>query len=389
MMSIRPYVIALSLAAAGCSGGGPSGAAHEAPATVEKPQKEADLTTVKLTQEAVDRLGLRTVKAATESAALTRTLGGAVVVPEGRGVVVTAPVAGTVMDASGAKPGARVRSGERLMTIAPLVPTERDQRIEAQRGVSSAEAEELAARQRLQRLEQLLKDGAASMRAVEEARAQHQVSVAALTAARDRLAGASRNPVGAEGDLVVSAPFDGVVQRVAAVQGQTVAASAALLEIAQVDSLWVRVPVYAGIVDDIDTGRPVSIRRLGASSAPIRATRVAAPLTGDPAAASVDLFFALEGASASLRPGERVLVELPLEKNERALVVPSSAVLYDVHGDAWVYEDLGGRAYARRRIQVARYAGDRAIVTRGLAEGTPVVTDGAAELFGTEFGAGH
>jgi RND family efflux transporter MFP subunit len=383
------YVTVVSLIAAGCSGGGPSGAAHEAPASVEKPQQEADLTTVKLTQDAVDRLGLRTVKAATESAALTRTLGGAVVVPEGRGVVVTAPVAGTVIEASGARPGVRVRRGESLMTIAPLVPTERDQRIEAQRGVTSAEAEELAARQRLQRLEQLLKDGAASVRAVEEARAQHQVSVAALTAARDRLAGASRNPVGAQGDLVVSAPFDGVVQRVAAVQGQTVAASAALLEIAQVDSLWVRVPVYAGIVDDIDAGRPVSIRRLGASSAPIRGTRVAAPLSGDPAAASVDLFFALESAGTALRPGERVLVELSLKKNERALVVPSSAVLYDVHGDAWVYEDLGGRAYARRRIQVERFAGDRAIVTRGIAEGTPVVTDGAAELFGTEFGAGH
>jgi multidrug efflux pump subunit AcrA (membrane-fusion protein) len=64
-------------------------------------------------------------------------------------------------------------------------------------------------------------------------------------------------------------------------------------------------------------------------------------------------------------------------------------VLYDIHGDAWVYEDLGERAYTRRRVQVARYAGDRAIVTRGLTEGSAVVTDGAAELFGTEFGAGH
>ena len=84
------------------------------------------------------------------------------------------------------------------------------------------------------------------MRSVEEARAQHQVAVAALTAARERLSGASTNPVGAQGELVVSAPFDGIVQSVSAVPGQTVAASAPLLEIAQVDTLWVRVPVYAG-----------------------------------------------------------------------------------------------------------------------------------------------
>ena len=138
------------------------------------------------------------------------------------------------------------------MAIAPLVPVERDQQVEAQRAVTSAEAEELAARQRVQRLEQLLKDGAASVRSVEEARAQHQVALAGLTAARERLAAGSRMPVGAHGELLIPAPFDGVVQSVSAVTGQTVAASAALIEIAQVDALWIRVAVYAGDVEAID-----------------------------------------------------------------------------------------------------------------------------------------
>ncbi len=52
-------------------------------------------------------------------------------------------------------------------------------------------------------------------------------------------------------------------------------------------------------------------------------------------------------------------------------------------------EELGGNAFARRRIEIARHAGRRAVVRRGLAEGVKVVTAGAAELFGTEFGAGH
>ena len=310
-------------------------------------------------------------------------------VPEGRGVVVTAPVAGTLTGAAGPRPGARVRRGERLMTIAPLVPAERDQRIEAQRAVTAAEAEETAARQRVQRLEQLLKDGAASVRSVEEARAQHQVTAAALTAARERLEGASRNPVGAQGDLVVSAPFDGVVQRVSAVPGQTVAASAALLELAQIDTLWVRVAVYAG--DVAASTRPSQQRceSLAHRRLPVWPNAVTAPLQGDPAAASVDLHYALAGAAHGLRPGERVLVELPLTTTEKGLVVPDAAVLYDIHGATWVYEDLGDHAYARRRIEVARHAGDRAVVRRGLSEGTKIVTAGAAELFGTEFGAGH
>jgi RND family efflux transporter MFP subunit len=387
-MQLFAFIVIVSLMLAGCSRPGSEPAAHVAAAAVENPQTEAELATIKLTPEAVARLGIETVAVKTEAAAATRTVGGEIVVPEGRGVVVTAPVAGTLTGGA-PRAGASVRRGSRLMTIAPLVPAERDQRIEAQRAVTAAEAEETAARQRLQRLEQLLKEGAASMRAVEEARAQYQVSEAALTAARERLAGAAQNPVGAQGELIVSAPFDGVVQRVSAVPGQTVAASAPLLELAQIDSLWVRVPVYAGDARGVDERQPVTVRRLGDTDAPLSATRVAAPLQGDPAAASVDLYYALSGAAGTLRPGERVLVDLSLTSTEQGIVVPQAAVLYDIHGAAWVYEDLGQNAYARRRIEVARHAGDRAVIRRGLTDGMKVVTAGAAELFGTEFGAGH
>lgn len=383
-------VFAIAAAAAGCaSENGDSAGPSEAPAHVEAPRAEAELTTVTLTPAAVKRLGIETVAVKTDAAASTRRLGGEVVVPEGRSVVVTAPVAGTLTAASGARPGARVRRGDRLMTLSPLLSNERDQRTEAQRAVASAEAEEVAARQRLQRLEQLLKDGAASVRAAEEARAQHQVAVAALDAARERLGGVLKTPVGAQGELIISAPLDGVVQSVSAVQGQTVAASAPLLEIAQVNTLWVRVPVYAGDADTIDPAQPVGVTKLGGGDAPTFAKRVMAPLKGDPAAASIDLYFELSGAGGALRPGERVLVEMPLKSVEKGLVVPEAAVLYDMHGGAWLYEDLGGYTYARRRIEVARHAGDRAVVTRGIGEGAKVVTAGAAELFGTEFGAGH
>ena len=83
------------------------------------------------------------------------------------------------------------------------------------------------------------------------------------------------------------------------------------------------------------------------------------------------------------------LVEVPMKSSTRGLVVPDAAVLYDIHGATWVYEDLGGNAYTRRRVEVAQQAGDRAVVSRGISEGAKVVTTGAPELFGTEFGAGH
>jgi len=373
----------------GCSRESSAPAKADAPAHVEAPRPEADLTTVKLSSEAVKRLGIETAVAKIDATAATRSFGGEVTVPEGKMVTVTAPVAGTVSALSGIQPGARVTRGTRLLTLAPLSSSDRDQSIEARRAVEAAEADANTARLRLQRLEQLLKDGAASQRSVEEARGQRQIAEAAANAARERLAAVRQGPVGPQGEIAIVAPLDGIVQSISAASGQTVAASAPLLQIAQVSTLWVRVPVFAGDVDDIHTGQAASVTRLGGGDSPRLARRVTAPLKADPAAASIDLYYELPASDETLRPGERVITELPLKTEVRGLVIPHASVLYDIHGDAWVYEDLGGNAYARRRVQIARHAGDRAVIARGLDEGDKVVTVGTAELFGTEFGAGH
>jgi RND family efflux transporter MFP subunit len=380
---------ALLVLSGGCSSQTATPAKAETPAHVEAPRPEAELTTVKLSQEAAARLGIETTVVKVDSAAGTRSLGGEVMVPEGRLVTVTAPVAGTLNVVSGMQPGAGVTRGTLLMTLAPLTASERDQTIDARRTVETAQAETEASRLRLQRLEQLLKDGAASVRSVEEARAQLQVNEAALHAAKARLAAVSQGPVGPQGEISITAPLDGIIQSISAAPGQTVAASAPLLQVAQVSTLWVRVPVFAGDVNQIDASQPVSVTRLGGSEAPKLARRVTAPLRADPSAASVDMYYELPGTGIALRPGERVMVEVPLTGTQTGLVVPEASVLYDIHGDAWVYEDLGSNAYARRRVQIARHAGDRAVIARGVTEGAKVVTAGAAELFGTEFGAGH
>ena len=46
------------------------------------------------------------------------------------------------------------------------------------------------------------------------------------------------------------------------------------------------------------------------------------------------------------------------------------------------------RVYVRQRVVVADITGSLAVLSQGPAAGARVVTDGAAELFGVEFGAG-
>ena len=73
----------------------------------------------------------------------------------------------------------------------------------------------------------------------------------------------------------------------------------------------------------------------------------------------------------------------------RRLVIPYGAVLYDADGAAWVYVNPEPLTYVRERVTVDYIQGGQAVLTDGPPEGTPVVSVGAAELYGTETGVGH
>jgi hypothetical protein len=70
-------------------------------------------------------------------------------------------------------------------------------------------------------------------------------------------------------------------------------------------------------------------------------------------------------------------------------VVPYAAVLYDANGDTWVYTSPEPQVFIRHKVTVEYIDGDQAVLSDGPPVGTPVVTVGAAELFGTEFEIGH
>ena len=101
--------------------------------------------------------------------------------------------------------------------------------------------------------------------------------------------------------------------------------------------------------------------------------------------AMLSLYYVVPGKDHGLTVNERMRVELQLSgSNERKKVVAYGAVYYDGKGDAWVYVNTKLLVFERRRVGVERIVGDLAVLSDGPPVGTPVVTVGAALLYGTE-----
>jgi hypothetical protein len=65
-------------------------------------------------------------------------------------------------------------------------------------------------------------------------------------------------------------------------------------------------------------------------------------------------------------------------------VVPYQALIYDAEGGTWVYTATDALSFQRTKVVVDHIKGDRVVLTDGPTPGTPVVTVGAAEVYGVE-----
>jgi membrane fusion protein, heavy metal efflux system len=373
-----------------------------APSKVSAPAKESDLATVTLVPEAETRLGLALVPVERAPVPRTSTYGGEVIIPPGRLISVASPFSATIQAPAGAEvphPGQAVQRGQPIFVLVPILSPESRATmapllIEAEGQVKQAREQLHIAKVNLDRAENLVRDRLGGSATLVDAKARYDLAQTNLKAAEDRreiLAKvASDVDSGSISAQTVAAPAAGTLQNVHAAVGQKVASGALLFDVASLDPVWVRVPVYVGDLSRLATDKPASVGGLADTPGDEQhlARPVAAPPSGDPLAATVNVFYEVENKDDALRPGQRVGVTLPLKGDDQSLVVPRAALLRDIHGGAWVYEKVGDHSYARRRILVDRVVGDLAALASGPKPGAQVVTAGAAELFGIEFGGG-
>ncbi len=382
----------LALTACGGSNAEAGKPTKEEPAKVDTRRiGESELTTIQLTEKAHARLGIQTVPVDYKPAPKSYAVAGEVIVPPGQTVQVSAPLAGSLKAEEGLPSvGSRIGDGQTLFRIDPLLSVARNLRPDAEAELKAADARLEAAKARLERASRLLRDRVGSERAVEDAQEAERVAATLREAAEAKLEQIVSTPLQSDVDVVVASPVAGVLRQLHVGHGQIVAQGAPLFEVAKLDPLWVRVPVYSGDMALLKQGSNATVRALNASpTAKGRMARpVQAPPSADPRASTSDLFFQLDNSEHRLRPGERVSVSIPMRGEGECLQAPWKSILYDIHGGAWVYKQVEPLVYTRQRVIVTRVSGDIACLAEEVAPGIEVVTDGAAELFGTEFGGG-
>lgn len=317
--------LAACLALSACGQGKPA-ASSPKPAKVEVIGHETELMRLTLTPQAETRLGLEIERVERGSARQSLTT---------YGEVMAAPTAG----------GLPVTTSQDLGALAAS-----QARADGEVGRLTAETE--VARRAFERAQALVREGAGSLRAQDEAES-------ALGAARANLAAARQQRALLGPRLTGQAPPA---------------------------DLWIKASVFAGDLARLDRTGSAQVRPLGEDQ-PLFARPVAGPPSAAPAAGAVDLYYALANPAGRLRLGERVAVALPARGQETGLVAPASALVRDIHGGEWVYVRVKPHTFERRRVETAGQQGDRVVLAQGLAAGVEVVSAGAAELFGTEFGA--
>jgi hypothetical protein len=72
--------------------------------------------------------------------------------------------------------------------------------------------------------------------------------------------------------------------------------------------------------------------------------------------------------------------------SETRKIIPYSAVIYDLSGQAWAYVNTAPRTYVRQPITIDYSQGAQTVLKDGPSAGTPIVSVGAAELYGAETG---
>jgi hypothetical protein len=352
---------------------------------------------VALGRAAQGRAGLKIATLAAHSVRAELVAYGSLQEDPARSFVLRAPVAGQIRRIPGRDlPGLGdvLADGEVVGLLEPRLGAMEHVDLTARLATARAEADAAraaltAARAALARLRLLnAENKIASDRAVQEAEVtvkSEEARLAALDHTVQTLELALAGGAGPGSARALVAERGGEVVEVLAQPGEIVGAGEPILRLNRLDRLLVRIALPVGEAADPAQDR-ARVVALGREDRVLTAERIALTAGANPAGRGQVVLFRVRRVDPLLRPGTPVTVYLPRSgPARRGVVVPRSAIVR-AEGSAWVYEQLGDGAFARREVELDQPVASGWFVS-SLSPGARVVVAGAQTLLSEEFKA--
>jgi len=309
--------------------------------------------------------------------------------------------------AEGVVRAVRVALGQKVVAGQPLLELESAALGEAESHYLESDASLRLARKAFERQAKLRDEGISSEKEFLTSRQELEAGGIRTQAAADKLrrmglsapeieALAKAGPAGAQGRLVIRASAAGTILEMHAVPGEAVRPDQSVFTIGDLSLLWVLADVYEGQVQKVLSHEGHGDMRATVTSKAF--PEEVFPATVDYVSPSMDektrtlkVRVGVKNPKGRLRAGMFVNVQLFLPSGDDAIVVPKAALLAD-EGRSFVFVHHHGEYWVRRPVETGRSSGDQVEVTKGLAGGETVVTEGCfllkSDVLRSKMGAG-
>ena len=376
-------------------------------AKTEAPAAPGNTGTVKFLMEQQWLIKMKLAQAEQLTVARQITATGRVVPAANKQAVIAPPVGGILSGGQIPRIGQRVAQGQTIAIIQQTATSAEqaqvraaaasvgleNARLEADRRTASGEAE--AARVRLDqatkeasRAKRLYERKAFSERQVQAAEADLEAAkvgyeaavkrTEALTASRS-LSAARANVGSANASFTVRAPLSGYVTKVNKSLGEQVAPGEAILEISNLDTVWVEAPIFERDLNRLGGGAGATFTAAAYPGQEFRGSVVDIGAVIDERTRAATVVFQVANGGRALRIGMQANVRLDAGESVTAMMIPRSAVL-DNEGKKIVYVLLSGEEFQRREVTLGDEYGDKVAVLTGLEKGERVATQGAYQI---------
>jgi cobalt-zinc-cadmium efflux system membrane fusion protein len=281
-----------------------------------------------------------------------------------------------------------VNTGDEVGAHQPLIRIESAGVGRAWADLISARARESVARKARDRQEQLVGSGVTSVRSFEEAEGDFLIAEAEVRAALTRLATygitAPGEPPPDPATITLQSPVQGTVATRSAHVGGWVDPTDVLIEVIDLDELWLEAAVYEREMRFVDVGQPVQVevRALPGTVFIGAVDRVEGVLDED--TRSVGVRIVLPNPEHLLRPGMFATARIQgthAPEPRTPLAVPWASVQV-IDGRHSVFVRVAEGAFELRSVHTGDRAGDFVEVLSGLEVGDEVVTEGSFLLKG-------